>query len=170
VQRRAAGPRRLTEWIGSADSDYLAIAGGASVIIQSFTNDTSLLSARSTVVRTRGLFSIHPTAYTADLVAIGAVGFAMVTDEAFTAGAASIPGPWTEQEWDGWFVWFPFAFRFELLDGTGAMMPGSLQIPFDSKAQRKFDQGMTIVVMVETQQAGAAVTVATPFRMLFKLA
>jgi len=119
------------------------------------------------VVRTRGLLSVELTASTADQEAVGAIGFAIVSDQAEAAGAASIPGPWTDQDWDGWFLWQPWAFTFESITQAGVLL-FSREWEIDSKAMRKFDSGNTIVVMAESEVA--AVRVATPFRMLFKLA
>ncbi len=92
----------------------------------------------------------------------------LVSDQAFAAGAVSIPGPWSDPDWGGWFVWIPWSFRFEFVSGTGIQMPGSVQIPIDSKAMRKVQPNETLVVMLESQSA--AVTVAASFRMLVKLA
>ena len=156
-------PKRLSAWIASADQGFVAVAAGASVIEQS--NPTL---AATTIVRTRGVVSVRPSAYAADAELVGAIGFGVVSDQAFAAGAASVPGPWTDPDWDGWFVWIPYSFNFEFIDATGTLLPGTVQIPLDSKAMRKVNFNETVVVVVESQ--AAAIQVGVTFRMLVKLA
>ncbi len=96
---------------------------------------------------------------------IGAIGCGIVSDQAFAAGAASIPGPWTDQDWSGWFVWMPWAFRFEFTTDIGRLI-GSFTQVIDSKAMRKVQPNETVVWMAESQAAAA--NVANPFRMLIK--
>ena len=114
------------------------------------------------------MLSVALNSYAADIEVVGAIGMAVVTDLAVATGASAIPGPWTDQDWDGWFVWVPFAFRYEFSDLTGTQFPASLQMEIDSKAQRKVESGETVVVMGES--FAGAVRVATPFRQLYKLA
>jgi len=97
--------RRLTQWVGSADAGYLAIAAGASVIVESNATLTG-----TTIVRLRGELSVRPSTFGADLDLVGALGIGIVSDQAFAAGSASIPGPWTDKDWDGWFVWQAVAY------------------------------------------------------------
>jgi len=157
--RRA--PRRLSQWVASADQGYLAVASAASGILQS---NASL--GNTTIVRTRGLLSVRPTAFSADLDVSGAFGIAIVSDQAFAAGAASVPGPFTDQDWDGWFVWMPMLYRYEFGDLTGQALI-SKELVIDSKAMRKVGANETVVVVFEAQ--AGAVSVASHFRMLVKL-
>ena len=160
------GKRRQTDWIGSADQGLVAVASGASQIVQSFAMDGSDLGADATVVRTRGLLVVKPQTGAADINIIGALGICIVTDQAFAAGAASILGPWTNKEWDGWFVWVPFALSLDVTTDVGRLLI-SRQYEIDSKAMRKFDAGNTIVVLVESQ--AGALEAGPIFRMLMKL-
>ncbi len=154
--------RRKSTWVGSADQGFIAVGGGASVINQSLA-----LADGETVVRVRGVLSVKPSVYTADVDIVGAMGFALVSNQALAAGAASIPGPWTNNASDLWFVWMPFAFRFEVGATAEVSFPASVQLPIDSKAMRKGDAGETIAVMVESQAAALEASVA--FRLLLKL-
>ena len=95
--------KRKTIWVGTAIANALAVASGASVIHSSFAPDALSMLA-PTAVRTRGQFTVFPTAFGADLDYIGAFGLGIVSDEAFVAGAASLPRPFDDDDWGGWLV------------------------------------------------------------------
>ncbi len=96
----------------------MAVATNASTIIGSFDAATSGL-LKPTIVWTRGQVSIAPDVFSADVDIVGAFGIGIVSDQAFAAGAGSIPRPFTQSDWDGWFVWRSFSMRFEFADATG---------------------------------------------------
>jgi len=118
------------------------------------------------VVRTRGGVSQRPNVTTSDQTLVGAYGLAVVTDRAFAAGVASVPGPFTDAGWDGWFVWRSFSFDIEFNDSTGVWHP-SIQQEVDSKAMRKITDDETVVLVAESQ--GGAFDISMPLRLLFKL-
>ncbi len=118
------------------------------------------------MVRTRGQVSYLPQASTADVDIVGAYGLAVVSTAAFTAGVASIPTPWTESSWDGWFVWRSFGINLEFIDGTGFGLWNQTQ-EVDSKAMRKVTQAETIVLVAESQSG--AFDISMPLRLLLKL-
>ncbi len=160
--RRGRGPQRVAQWVGSADQGSVAVTAGAKVVIQS-----NALLENATIVRVRGQLTTFPTVASADLNIIGAYGIGIVSDEAFAAGAASIPGPWSNKDWGGWFVWLPISWRFEFISGVGVLQAGITSV-IDSKAMRKIGLNETVVVVAESQ--GSAFDVMDPFRMLLKLA
>ena len=160
---RSRGPRRSSQWVASADQGYQNVSTGAKVILES---NPGLIN--TTIVRTRGSISIAPQTMVADVDIQGAFGIGIVSDEAFAAGAASIPGPWTNGDWGGWFVWRPFAFQVEFIDGTGSRIVAWPQLEIDSKGMRKVAANETLVVMAESQ--GGAFSIAAPHRYLVKLA
>ena len=155
------GRKRTSDWVGSADQGAIAVAGNTSVIIQS-----NALLGNTTVVRTRGQISAFSSTRSADTEVVGAFGICIVTDEAFAAGAASIPGPWTNSGSDRWFVWEPIGYLFEVTTDVGRLVFPSRE--FDSKAMRKVGANETVVVMYESQASAQSVFVS--FRMLLKLA
>ncbi len=163
---RVGGKRRQTTWIGPADQNTVNVSSGGSAIIASFDPAANFLEA-PTIVRSRGQALVKLQAYSADLDFGGALGICVVTDEAFAAGAASIPRPFDDSDWGGWLVWRLFANRFELLDATGSLFPAGLALEIDSKAMRKVGQGETIVMMCESQTG--AMSVAMHVRMLLML-
>jgi len=150
-------PKRKTIWVGTADQGEVAIGSGLSVVISSF--DPSLLSIlKATVVRVRGIFQMHPTIMTGtDLVYGGAYGLCIVSDEALAAGAGSIPRPFDDDDWAGWFVHGYYAGRLEDdVDGNIFAPPSTF---IDSKAMRKVGPGESIVWMVESQFGAVQATI-----------
>jgi len=159
------GNRRIPTWVGPADQSYVSVGSGLSVLIASFApEDASIV--KPTVVRVRGQVSIKLNSYAADLDIAGAFGMCVVSDEAFVAGAASIPRPFDDADWDGWFVWRSFAAHYELLDATGAFL-ASYEFEVDSKAMRKVTSNETIVMMCESQTG--AVQISMGLRTLLLL-
>ena len=159
------GARRKTTWLGPADQGFVSVASNTAVIIASFDPAASGLPSPM-IVRTRGEVAYHSPSFAADLQIVGAYGLAVVTDRAFAAGAASIPGPFTDAGWDGWFVWGSFGYTIEFLDATGSMLTTATQI-VDSKAMRKITDDETIVLVAESQVG--AFEISMPLRLLVKL-
>ena len=163
----ARGPRRLTQWIGPAVQGYVSVTSGAKVAVSSFTPQAATPSAnRPTVVRTRGMISIIPGAFSASVSIVGAVGCCIVSSDALAVGITAIPGPFSDSEWGGWFVWHSFAYRFEFDDATGVQFPNwNWQV--DSKAMRKVGPNEALVQVAESQSG--AFDIAAPLRTLVKL-
>ena len=158
------GQRRKTTWIGIADQAFVSVSANSSAIIQSFEIDGNF-DEPITVVRVRGALQVVPQTFATDQNIIGALGVGIVSDQAFAAGAASIPGPWTNSSWDGWFLWQPVTYFFEVTTDIGRLV--FPQFTLDSKAMRKVEANETIVTMFESQ--GPAVSVSAPTRLLIKL-
>ena len=161
VQRR--GPQRLTQWIAPVLQVFVTVASGTAVIIASIPAEDPF-----TFVRTRGMVAIRPDVYSADLDIIGAVGMGIVTAEAFAAGVGSIPEPYTDGDWGGWFVWRSFGMRMEFRSDTGMIYPATQSLEIDSKAMRKIAPNEVMVVVAESFNGGFAIMDGT--RHLIKLA
>ncbi len=119
-----------------------------------------------TIVRTRGMLSIELNSYAADLVIAGAFGMGVVSTEAFTAGIASVPEPFSDADWGGWFVWRSFAHRYELITAASSLL-ATWSMEIDSKAMRKVQVNETLVVVAESQVGDFSVFDGT--RHLLKL-
>ncbi len=144
------------------------VATTAKAIVASFAPD-SIPFNKPTVVRTRGFVGVRPQAFSADIGIGGAYGLCVVSTDAFAAGAASIPGPFDDAGWDGWFVWGSFAGRFDVTTDIGreGFANTSMNFEVDSKAMRKISDNETIVLMAESQTGAFAI--AMHLRMLLKL-
>ena len=162
---RAGSTKRLVTWIGPADQAFLAVAANTKVLLASFDAEAAFLN-RPTIVRTRGAVDHAPTVVSADVNYIGAFGMAVVSDQAFGIGITAIPGPFSNADWDGWFVWRSFSYSYAF---DSAISARSVQetMEIDSKAMRKVSVNETIVLVVESQSG--AFSISVPVRMLLKL-
>ncbi len=163
--RAVGGPKRAVQWVGPADQNVISVASGASAIVASFDPGGNSM-IRPTIVRTRGMVSIRPQSFAGDLSIGGAFGVAIVSDEAFAAGTASIPRPFDDANWGGWMVWRSFFYQLEFADVTGFII-GDRVLEVDSKAMRKVGDNETVVLMVESQTG--AFNIGMHLRQLFKL-
>jgi len=128
---------------------------------------------KRTIVRIRGGGQVILTSGTAigDGFLIG-LGIGLVTEQALTAGVASIPGPLTDIDWDGWMWHTVLDVRLvtaTLSDGVNAAM-ASARFEVDTKAMRKWDEGaMAVVGVMEGIESGAGtVDMSCDTRMLLK--
>ena len=153
--------RRKTEWSGPAAQGFQAVATTGAILL-----DSQQFQSTVTMVRTRGMVTIRPETSAADLEIVGAIGVALVSNEAFLAGIASIPEPFTDAEWGGWLLWRSFNYFVDFSDATGVGYP-NWSFEIDGKAMRKIAPNDTMVTIVESQ--GGAFRVAAPLRRLFKL-
>ena len=152
--RQVRSARRKTVWIGTSSTVSLNIAAAASVIHSSFAPDVLAMLA-PTVARVRGVFKVFPQVFSADLEYSGAYGLCIVSDEAFTAGAASIPRPHDDDDWGGWIVHGYYSGHVEAM----AVNAGSLVVEhhvIDSKAMRKVEINEIFVWMIEAQAGAVA--------------
>jgi len=162
----AVSPRRQTTWIAPADQESVAVVGGTSVIIGSF-SPSAFFMLKPTIVRTRGECSVRPSSFGADVAISGAFGVGVVSDEAFAAGAASIPRPFDDADWGGWLMWQSFTRRLEFISGIGVIPDANWTWQIDSKAMRKVSDNETVVLMCESQTGD--LNIAMHLRILLKL-
>jgi len=163
--RSRAVSHRQTTWVGQADQTFIGVGTNAKVIVSNFDPQANSMLA-PTIVRTRGEVTVVATTLTVDVDIVGAFGLAVVTDRAFAAGQASVPGPWTDSDWGGWFVWQSFAVAYEIGSEIGVVNAGHTMI-VDSKAMRKVKDDETIILVAESQSSGFRI--AMPLRLLLKL-
>ena len=156
--RRSA---RLTSWIGPADQGYISVADDTKVLIAS-----ASFTEPATIMRTRGAISVSANSFGVDVEFKGALGVGIVQTDALAAGVASIPGPWSDPAWGGWYVWRSFAYVLEFGDATGVRVI-SEGFEVDSKAMRKVQANEAIVVIAESQ--GGAFQIWDGMRTLVKL-
>ena len=157
--------KRQTDWVGVADQGFVAVGAGATIILNSFTPSAANM-VRPTITRSRGSFGIRPASAGTDQAIIGVLGICVVTTVAFTAGVASVPGPFSDAGWNGWFVWEPFSNFLEVTTDIGRFL-GSWERLVDSKAMRRIGDEDTMITVVESQ--GVAFDVSANIRTLFKL-
>ena len=162
---RGRSQRGGTNWGRLVLTAPVTVAAGTKVALISITLDNVGIS--ETVRRTRGRFFITSDQGAAQEQQIGAIGAIVVNDLALAAGAASIAGPVTDADDDGWFVWESFAQMSGANDGGGvsiSLPPG--QYEFDSKAMRRIEDGFVAVIMVENAHATDGLTIAMGVSLL----
>ncbi len=170
IQRSGSriAPRRATQWAASADiAATQLLAAGATVLDQSFSQATLIEIGPSTIIRTRGIIWVGMDQSAASEQAFGALGFAVVSEQARAAGVASLPAPITNESSDLFFV-HQF-FGAPVFVGTDASLLQWYQYAFDSKAMRKLQEGDAIVVLLENASATAGCQYILKYWMLFKL-
>jgi len=163
-----SGPRRQTEWLSK---DF--IAGPTSLNFQTFVLDSlmdavELAKLPFTITRTIGLLSIISDQATASESPHGAYGALVVSEKAATLGPTALPDPVTEGNSDEWFLYGIWDAMTVVAAAPAQVI--TRQYAFDSRAQRKVEEGEQIVFMI----ANAALTPANAkyhwqFRILIKL-
>jgi len=172
VPRRAATrqfntrQRQPTTWARQLATDYVVVPAASKALLAGVALSNPGIG--ETIRRTRGRFSISSDQNAAVEDQIGALGFVVVSDIAFAAGAASIPGPGTEASDDGWFVWESAGIRSQLVAvSVGALT--TVQYEFDSKAMRKIQEGFTVAIMFENVHPTDGLAVWCGFSLLSSL-
>ncbi len=136
--------RRKTEWSTFDAGGFTSVASGGATLLSGLAFEDP-----GTIVRTRGVITIKPTSVGSSLTAIGAFGVGLVSAEAFAAGVASIPEPFTDSDWGGWMVIQSFAFRWEVATAVGEQF-ASVMIDIDSKAMRKVEPNSVMAFVAES--------------------
>ncbi len=160
--RGPSSHRRLNEWVAPPLQEYIAVASAGATIISQMN-----IEEATTIVRTRGMVSIKPQAFSADLSTVGAFGVGVVSAEALTIGTTAIPEPYSDADWGGWLMWESFAYHFEVQSAVGTQFPASIQINVDSKGMRKVGSNEALVFVAESFTGAFEIAECT--RQLFKL-
>ena len=140
---RTAGPRRTSLWIGLDLSVTIPVS---SAVLMGVLNAAALALRPFTVVRTRGLLHILSDQAAVTESPSGAFGMMIASDEATTAGAASLPDPLTNSD-APWFVWEPLSLQFNFLTSSGFDADAGHQYMVDSKSMRKVGNNEDIVIV-----------------------
>jgi len=147
VSRVAAGHPK--GWSRIQSTAGTLVSGGSKVLLGTFVLSNPGIGI--TVRRCRGILTAVTTTTSGTLDLTLAFGLIVVNDLAIAAGAASIPGPFTDASDDGWFV-----HQIFLSTGIGSQTGTSNFVEYDSKAMRKVREGFGIAVMVENGGASSA--------------
>ena len=163
--RFQAGERRKTVWIGSADvTAYTTVPLDTVTLLQSLA--ASVLALRPfTVTRTVGQLSVVSDQVASVERGFGAMGMAVVSDQAVGVGVTAVPAPISNKESD---LWFQYQFASSPM-GTGLLGAGPQTWEFDSRGQRKVQDGEDIVILFENGSSIFGLDVLIQFRMLLKL-
>ncbi len=153
-----------TSWTRAISASYVTVAANTKVLLGTFASANPGIAL--TIRRTRGLFNVVSDQSAAVEEQLGALGLMVINDIAVAAGAASIPGPVTDADDDGWFVWQGFVQQGQNV--TGAPSATSLY-EFDSKAMRKIEPGFSNVFMCENSHATHGLRIAFAISQLVSI-
>ena len=122
-----------------------AVATSTKVLIATLTLSNPGIG--ETVRRTVGQVYVISDQTAASEIQAGAFGVIVANDLAIAAGAASIPGPVTDRNDDGWMVWQGFSQQIIVGDATGILR--GYVYNFDSRGMRRVEEGFGMAFMVE---------------------
>ncbi len=151
-------------WAGLANAAPTTVAAATKVLLGTLTLSNQGID--ETVLRTLGLLTIASDQAAANENQIGAWGMMVVTDLAIAAGAASIPGPITNIEDDGWFAHVSFANELQFSSAVGMRPNFGVTNRFDFKSKRVVSSGQAVAIMVENAHASNGFTIVQVIRML----
>ena len=161
--RRGFTPRRTKRaapaW-GFLGSSVVSVPAASKVLLGTFILSNPPLG--ETILRTRARVFVKTDQAAAVENQVGSYGLIVVTDRASAAGAASIPGPFTDGGDDGWFVHQPIVWQNDTEFGGAAY-------DVDSKAMRKVEDGGVIAIMVENADLIHGFNIIHQVRLLAKL-
>ncbi len=159
---RSFPPRQTNlDWARSETQALVTVAAGAKSILAGFN-----ASADRTVRRVIGTYWVQGDDVSNQEFQVGVIGGMVVSDLAFAAGAASVPGPFTERSDDYWALWVPFMQTNEKIANGGVGRNSGGMQHFDSKAQRKLPHGSTYAIIVENSSASAGLEIAVAVSLL----
>ena len=144
---------RLTQWLELQPIRATLVAGGGTILFSLTTEEKALRPF--TVVRTRIQCEIISDQVAASESQVGALGVAVVSDQAEAIGVTAVPTPITDMASDLWMVHQILYNDFVLADGTGFQDDGGYQYEIDSKAMRKVQDGEDLVVVGELSSASS---------------
>ncbi len=163
MSRRGGGLRQVTDWGRIAATVQTTVAAGTKALLISTQPTESDETVRRTILQVHiGTDTPGATEFQS-----GAVGCFIANEAAVTAGAASLLGPVTDQNSDAWLLWA--AFVQGTIGGVAVnYQPRSGRVyTFDSKGQRKLQEGQRHVVMVENANATHGFVIQVSMSVLF---
>ena len=163
--------KRKFNWFGGTTPapNLTNVAGQTSIIVSNLdTRLPTVPSAPFTIVRIRGVIVVQSDQQVLSEFPGGAYGIAVVNGEAFDAGVASIPTPWTESFDDRW-LYHTYWFSPIVENPTTSDYQQSFQtLIIDGKAMRKVDVGDVVVAVFENAST-FGVSLQSNFRVGAKL-
>ena len=162
---RSLGKRRATEWFPSADVTATSLLPAASFALIGSLNAAEKAKRPFTVTRTVGNIWCSSDQVASLEFPFGALGLMVVSDKAVATGVTALPDPITEEGSDEWFTYRSFAVAGGPIDGSGWT-----EFSYDSRAQRKVQDGEDIVVMITNADAAFGLRFIMKLRILIKVA
>jgi len=146
VPRGRSSPR-TTEWASIAGFGTTLTAAGGSLLAS--LNAAALALRPFTIVRTHLSMTVRSDQIVASEDYGGALGMAVVSDQATAIGISAIPTPVTDADSDLFFVHQYMVGSVGFADSTGIWQRANTQVEVDSKAMRKVNADQDVVLVVE---------------------
>ena len=159
--RQIGRTKRLTAWDSTApETAYIGLGAATVALDSAFTTLGPV-----TIVRVRGQLSVETDQVAGVERPFGAVGFCIVSDEAFAIGVTAMPKPYIDAESDLWVMHEFWAAPMNFGTAVGfAKVDFNLRI--DSKGMRKFSEDQTLVLMMENAHSAAGCRYRLDLRIL----
>ncbi len=149
-------------------SDSIATGGGTNLI--SSLNAAALAQRPFTVVRTHLFVSLTSDQVSATEDQIGAIGMAVVSEQASAIGINSMPTPVVDIDSDLFFVHQILVSSLQVASNAGVNPQFQTNFQIDSKAMRKVNEDEDVVMTLESLSGVSdGLAVITGGRMLVKL-
>ena len=162
--------RRKTQWVASVDVTAVTNIAANTILLDSVSNAAVLSLRPFTVVRVRGTLWVQSDSEAADRTPFGAVGFAVVSDNAASIGVTAVPHPIADEDSSLWFVYQYFLASRTFVSAAGIQGTEDWgRYDFDSKAMRKVEVGSTIATVIQNRAAVGGVNYIWKYRYLVKL-
>jgi len=155
--------RRQTIWFQFVPVSFTMTAAGGTLI--STLNAAALALRPFTIIRSRFMTMVRSDQGAANEDQVGAIGMAVVSDQAVAIGVTAIPTPVTNMASDLWFLYDQYMCNATNLAN---LTNPACTITTDSKAMRKVDVGQDVVCVAELNSIGQGTTLFTGGRMLIK--
>ena len=167
---RGGGMRRETLWLGGVVQQTTLASASVATLLTSL-NAVALAMRPFTIVRTRGIVTVHTDQIAATEDQVVGYGQAVVSDQAAAIGVTAVPTPVADSESDLWFVYQMMFNHFDFASAVGFGEKPLERWDIDSKAMRKVEDGQDFVSVIETAAGGltAGAIVGSFFRTLIKL-
>ena len=162
------GRRRESLWIPFVWTNSTILSNAVNLLIS--LNAAALALRPFTIVRSRGIMQLRSDQAAGTEAQAVNYGHIVVSEEAVTAGVASVPTPLSEAGSD-WHVYEQLASSFVLSSAVGIDAAAGVMKTFDSKAMRKVDFGEDLIAVAEVPATGISegVIFRTQARVLVKL-
>ena len=160
------GPRRETEWLFI---DFISsTTGGVGGTLLASLDAAALAIRPFTVIRTHLELYFSSDQEIASEQQAGALGMAVVSDQASGIGVTAVPTPVIDQGSDLWFVYQVLFNAFQFSSAVGTQKEGT-RYTVDSKAMRKVNADQDIVLCMGLSAIGSGFNLMVAGRFLVKL-
>ncbi len=159
---RGRGFKPPPDWVANQETGLTTVAVSTKVLMGTFT----VTGSPETVRRVRGLVHWQSDQSAASETPFGAIGMCVVTQDAAAAGAASIPGPFTDAASSVWLYHQFLLNKFTLGSAIGFDANAGTQYEIDSKGMRRVSDEQEVAIMVENGNSTQAAQVIAMIRML----